>query len=330
MEWSRLPLARATVDRAAHRRADPDLFATAWADPATQVTLVVGAQLATVDGADPSDPVVRLDLRRPADLAALAPRSVGGTADHLLIFLGEDGDPGATVTHLALVLDDVPAPAGGLEGFGQDDPVGAAVTWSRLRDVGDALGDRDAGLAVPAVGLAAWHRRHPRCPLCGAATLPTEGGWVRRCTVDASDHYPRTDPAVIMAVIDGAGRILLGHAAAWPERRFSTLAGYVEPGESLESAVRREVAEESGVVVGAVTYRGSQPWPFPASLMLAFTATATTTDVVVDGVEVTEARWFTRDELAAAVHDGTVLLPGATSVALALIEDWFGGQLPAP
>ncbi len=142
--------------------------------------------------------------------------------------------------------------------------------------------------------------------------------------------YPRTDPAVIMTVVHGEGpdeRLLLGHAAHWPERRFSTLAGYVEPGESLENAVRREVAEEAGVVVGDVAYRGSQPWPFPASLMLGFSARALTTELHVDGVELTDARWFTRAELADAVRSGEVLLPGRSSIARALVEDWFGARL---
>ncbi|WP_250447807.1 NAD(+) diphosphatase, partial [Actinotalea sp. C106] len=176
-------------------------------------------------------------------------------------------------------------------------------------------------------GLAAWHPRHVHCPRCGAPTVSVLGGWVRRCTVDGSDHYPRTDPAVIMAVTDDQDRLLLGHAPHWPERRFSTLAGYVEPGESLEAAVRREVGEEVGVVVGEVAYQGSQPWPFPASLMLAFTARATSTEIDVDGDELTEARWFTRDELVGAVGRGEVLLPTRASVARALIEDWLGAPI---
>ena len=130
-----------------------------------------------------------------------------------------------------------------------------------------------------------------------------------------------------MAVTDPDDRLLLGHATHWPQGRYSTLAGYVEPGESLEAAVRREVVEESSVLVDEVTYQGSQPWPFPASLMLAFTARATTTEIEVDGVELTDARWFTRAELGRAVEDGSVLLPMRTSVARALIEDWFGGPL---
>lgn len=318
MDWTKLPLSRATVDRAAHRRADAGTLADAWADPRTQVVLLHEGRLAVVR----DDDGVRLDLRSPADLPSLAPDR---TPDAVLrLFLGDDG---AAAYHAVVLPDTTWAGAAtvDIEGVATsaDDLVGR-LTWATLRDVGHTLGDRDAGLAAAAVGLAAWHDRHPRCARCGARTEPNLSGWTRRCTEDGSEHYPRTDPAVIMAVLDAEDRILLGHAPHWPERRFSTLAGYVEPGESLEGAVRREVAEEVGVVVGEVSYRGSQPWPFPASLMLAFVARATTTDLRLDQEEITDARWFTRDELLAAVGAGEVLLPMRTSVARALIEDWLG------
>lgn len=202
------------------------------------------------------------------------------------------------------------------------------LRWVALRAIGAELSDADAGLATTAVALDAWHARHPRCPRCGAPTTSTAAGWTRRCTVDGSEHYPRTDPAVIMAVVDDSDRLLLGHAAAWAPHRFSTLAGFVEAGESVEHAVRREVAEETTVLVGDVAYAGSQPWPFPASLMLGFRARALSTDVVVDGVELTEARWFSRDELAAAVATGDLVLPSPASIAHALIEDWYGAPVP--
>jgi len=196
-----------------------------------------------------------------------------------------------------------------------------------LREVGALLDDRDAGLLVHAVGLANWHTAHPSCSRCGAPTEPARGGSVRRCTADGSDHFPRTDPAVIMLVHDGSDRCILGRQAAWPAGRFSTLAGFVEPGESAEQAVAREVLEEVGVVVDDVRYVASQPWPFPSSLMLGFTARCDGDAVPApaDG-ELAEARWFDRDELRAAGTWGTgrgVQTPSAVSIAWHLITGWL-------
>jgi NAD+ diphosphatase len=190
-----------------------------------------------------------------------------------------------------------------------------------LREVGALLGDRDAGLMTHAVGLANWHATHTRCARCGAATEPVKGGSIRRCTADGSEHFPRTDPAVIMLVTDGADRCVLGRQASWPAGRYSTLAGFVEPGESAEQAVVREVAEETGIAVRDVVYRGSQPWPFPASLMLGYRAIcgADAEPHARDG-ELEDARWFTRDELRAG---GAILLPTRVSIAWHLITDWL-------
>lgn len=309
MDPASLPLSRSAVDRAAGRRGEPGLLERCWEDPRTRVLVVA-------DG--------RLPVRSRAALALHPP--VGDLPEDTA-FLGEDAD-GA---YLAVILADEPTGAVDIEGVplasGWEDAL-AGCTWTVLRDVGHLLDARDVGLAVTAVGLAAWHRGHPRCARCGARTVPDHGGWTRRCPVDDSEHYPRTDPAVIMAITDDDDRLLLGHGAMWPARRFSTLAGFVEPGESAEAAVRREVLEESGVVVGELRFEGSQPWPFPGSLMLAFTGRALTTDLVPDGVEVTAVRWFHRAELGAAVTAGEVLLPMRSSIARALIEDWYGGPLP--
>jgi NAD+ diphosphatase len=189
-----------------------------------------------------------------------------------------------------------------------------------LRDVGHLLSDRDAGLLVHAVGLANWHSTHPRCPRCGAPTASTRGGAVRRCPEDGSEHFPRTDPAVIVLVTDGGDRCVLGRQPIWPAGRYSTLAGFVEPGESAEQAVVREVLEETGVRVRDVAYSASQPWPFPASLMLGFTAVCDPDAVPVasDG-ELEDVRWFHRDEL----RDGTAMLPTPVSIAYKLITDWL-------
>ena len=288
-----LTLARSALERAAHRRSDPDLPDRVWNDPRTRV-LRVGDGRVPVMGVDGA-------LR----LALVAPADVGGQPVSTWVFLGEDGDG---VAHVAVESE----PEDG---------------WLGLRRLGSQLDDLGAGLLTTAAALLGWHATHTHCPRCGTPTDVVQAGWARRCPADATEHYPRTDPAVIMSVVDDDGRILLGHNPAWPEGRFSTLAGFVEPGESLEAAVRREVAEEVGIVVGDVEYLGSQPWPFPASLMLGFTAKALTTQVRVDGEEISEARWFTREELAAALAAGDVLPPSGISIARRLVEHWYGGPV---
>lgn len=324
-----LPLDGTLVDRAAHRRAEPDLVRTLRAEPTARILLVHRGRLAVGRDATADGGAEGLVLLDPGALGDVDPASDDERARWL--FLGEDD----VASYVALVLpDDADAEEVDIEGVDASDPfavLARAHTWSGLREVVGALATPFAGLATEAVALAAWHASHTRCPRCGGRTTVENGGWTRRCVAQGIELYPRTDPAVIMTVVHGEGddeRLLLGHAAHWPERRFSTLAGYVEPGESLEGAVRREVAEEAGVVVGEVAYRGSQPWPFPASLMLGFAARALTTDLRVDGVELTDARWFTRAELAEAVREGEVLLPGRTSIARSLVEDWFGSRLP--
>ena len=264
----------------------------------------------------------------PAASVADVLASVGGERHRALswLYLGQDDD-GA---YLALVLPpeaDEDVDISGVVPARVPDVLAADRSFASLRDAGHLLGARDAGLATTAVAVAAWHARALRCEQCGEAMRPARAGWSRVCTSDGREVFPRTDPAVIMAVVDDADRLLLGHAAQWPDGRFSTLAGFVEAGESVEAAVRREVLEETTVVVGDVAYRTSQPWPFPRSLMLGFRARALTTDVTVDGVEVTAARWFTREQLASDLAAGTVLLPMRSSIARGLIEEWYGGPL---
>lgn len=189
-----------------------------------------------------------------------------------------------------------------------------------LRECGAVLDDRDAGLFVHAVGLVNWHAAHGCCARCGAPTEATQGGAVRVCGACSAQHFPRTDPAVIVLVTDGADRCLLGRQRTWPPGRYSTLAGFVEPGESAEQAVVREVAEESGVVVRDVVYRGSQPWPFPSSLMLGFRAvcSSSATPEVGDG-ELEDVRWFTRDEARALGFTAEPRL----SIAQELLAEWL-------
>ena len=163
-----------------------------------------------------------------------------------------------------------------------------------LREAGALLEQSEGGLVAYAAGLLNWHRRHPHCSVCGAATEMAEAGHVRRCPNCGSQHHPRTDPVVIMLVTDG-GRALLGRQPAWPDRRYSALAGFVEPGESLEQCVAREVREEVGVEVTDVTYRASQAWPFPHSLMIGFHAEWAGGDIRIDENEIMDAQWFRPD-----------------------------------
>jgi NAD+ diphosphatase len=211
--------------------------------------------------------------------------------------------------------------------------------WQTLREFGAHADDLDAGLVVSAIALEQWHQRHSHCPRCGAQTVETQAGWTRTCVADGSEHFPRTDPAVIMLVHDGADNALLGRGPQWPEGRFSTLAGFVEPGESLEAAVAREVHEEVGVAVRDVRYLASQPWPFPASLMLGFTARLDGEAAIrLDPAELAEAGWFTRDEVRQArdwtdgelpAIEGTRLraVPPHLSISRFLIDKWLAGDV---
>lgn len=201
-----------------------------------------------------------------------------------------------------------------------------------LRELGGFLDSDSLQIAMHAVALSHWHRAHPRCPRCGGETVVEMGGATRRCNKDQSEHHPRTDSAVIVLVKDKDDRILLGHQPVWPEGRFSAFAGFLEPGETFEQCVEREVFEESGVKLSGIKYLGSQPWPFPASIMIAFEAVAVdSTSARPDGSEITEVKWFSREELKNAAEDGSLLLPPTMSVARKMIASWYGvgaDQLP--
>jgi len=198
--------------------------------------------------------------------------------------------------------------------------------WAGLREVGADLDDLDAGLLAQAVAILEWHERHRFSPLTGAATTVEQSGWVQRDPTDGTQFFPRTDPAVIMLVHDGGDRLVLGRQAAWPPGRFSILAGFVEPGESAEAAVAREVAEEVGLAVTDIRYVGSQPWPFPQSLMLGFVARVEgSEELVVDRTEIEEAHWFTRDQLRAG--EGPAALPPPVSIARHIIDRWLAEDI---
>lgn len=233
--------------------------------------------------------------------------SVDEAPDGLWIFLGVRDGHG----HAAVLVDHI-----------ADDlhPVS-------LRHIGPTIAPEDASLAVQAVGLSRWHQTHQFCPRCGSATDVIKAGHSRMCPSCGTEHFPRTDPAVIMLISDGADRAVLGRQPAWPPGYFSTLAGFVEPGESLIDAVRREVLEEVGIVVGEVAYLGSQPWPFPSSLMLGFHGVAESFDIAVDGDELEEARWFSKSEISELTAAGELSLPPSLSISRWLVEQWHQGEI---
>ena len=205
--------------------------------------------------------------------------------------------------------------------------MGAPGKFTDLRTCGSTFPLDDGSILAYAKGMLVWHRRHRFCGDCGHPTLSAEAGHLRKCTnADcAKPHFPRTDPAVIMLVTrpgpDG-GSCLLGHKPGFLPGMYSTLAGFVEPGESLEDTVAREVFEEAGVQVADVRYRASQPWPFPASLMLGYRAQATTFDIKINPEELSDAAWFTREDIARMPENGK-RLPRPDSIALWLIDEWL-------
>jgi NAD+ diphosphatase len=196
-----------------------------------------------------------------------------------------------------------------------------------LRDVGAELSDLERDIAAAATSVVRWHQMEPLCPHCGGPTRVTNGGYTRFCERCKEDHFPRTDPAVIVAVVDDDDRLLLGRQASWG-RRVSVLAGFVEAGESLEQAIHREVGEEVDIALSETHYFGSQPWPFPRSLMTGFFARAQSTTICVDADEIAWAGWFTRDELDRQLAADEVGLPGPSSIAHRMIEAWRAGTLP--
>jgi NAD+ diphosphatase len=283
-------LSQRSHERIGERRTDDAWLDEQWADPATRVLVLAGGRFPLTDD--------RSQVRW------MSPEEAP-EGDHLLL-----GERHGTV-HFAVLPTGFRAPE----------------SWAQLREVGQELPAEDRGFVVQALAMWEWRRAHRFCGRCGGGLVADRGGYVMQCESCRRLHFPRTDPAVIMLVTDGE-RALLGRQAVWPEGRFSTLAGFVDPGESLEDAVAREVKEEAGIEVTDVTYFGNQPWPFPSSLMVGFFARAVTTDISVDDDELEHARWFTREELRQESEAGTLALPGGFSISRSLIEAWYGGPLP--
>ena len=300
-----LALSRSEVDRCAHRRTDTEWLSAAWADPRSQAVVVERGQALIRFGADHVELVFVPPARAPDGVRFLLGAGAGGEA-----YFGVAGP-----------LPSMPEAAPSAEA--------GAIRAASLREAGPLLSDRDAGLLTHAVALANWHETHQHCPRCGALAEPVSSGHARRCPVDGSEHFPRVDPAMIVLVTDPADRCLLARNAQWPAGRVSILAGFVEAGESAEQAVSREVREETGIIVGEIRYLGSQPWPMPQSLMLGFRASAVgSLEIMVDEDEIAEARWFSRDELRAAIAGGAIRLPPPVSIANRIIESWYGAELP--
>jgi NAD+ diphosphatase len=292
------------VDRATTRRTDAGWIEQAWTDPKTRVVVVHDSRALVRTGGDHPELVFRAPQDSPEGTRFL----LGVDSDDIVYF-GVSGEIGT----------------GGTFRSGEEEDAKAL----QLRQVGAALSDRDAGLLTHAVALANWHDAHTHCPRCGTPTVAAPAGHLTTCPKDGTEHFPRLDPAVIMLVTDPDDRCLLARNAMWPPGRMSVLAGFVEPGESCEHAVAREVMEEASIVVGQVQYLGSQPWPMPRSLMLGFQAVAVgEQEIEVDAEEIGEARWFTRAEMLAAIKAGTLGLAPTSSIARRLIEFWYGAELP--
>jgi NAD+ diphosphatase len=281
------------LDRAAHMREDPAWFESALIDAASRVVPIWRARSLVTGGESLRAAFPELD-RLPAEMRVAEELILLGRFDGYFCFACEFAGEEAPD-----LLPD--------------------ARFEDLRLVAARLPAEEAGLLAYARAMVSWRRNHRFCGVCGHNTRAARGGHVQICTNPACAHeqFPRIDPAIIVLVSDG-DRALLGRQASWPAGRYSTIAGFVEPGESLEDAVAREVSEETGIQLEAIEYQSSQPWPFPASLMLGFAARATSRTIVRNDKELEDARWFTRDELDA----GSVLFPPTQSISFRLIEHW--------
>jgi len=289
------------MDRASHLRTNQATLDQLW--QRAKIIHVADARLAVVAGG------TKLRFLTSVEVASLISSKVYKSGEKYFLGLDE--------------LDQEPYfawNASSVEPQGENAPDG----YLTLREIGGLISEFEMEISLHAVALANWHRSHTHCARCGAPTSVAQGGAIRTCDKDKSEHYPRTDSAVIVLVRDKDDRILLGHQPIWPEGRFSCFAGFLEPGETFEQCVQREVLEESGVLVREISYLGSQPWPFPASIMISFDAVTDAPEIArPDGQEITEVKWFSRAEVKAQSDAGTLLLPPTMSVARKMINRWF-------
>jgi NAD+ diphosphatase len=259
------------------------------------------------------------------------PRLAGAAEPPL--FLGTDPGAGGAPRFALDVSHLGPPPSGEAPSFLDRETLelGPGLAFLDLRGAMAALSYADAGDAATAKGVVEWHRSHPHCARCGARTVPEDGGWRRGCPSCGAKHFPRTDPVVIMLALHG-DRALLGRQAAWPEGMYSLLAGFMEPGESIEEAARRETMEEAGVPLGRVAYVCSQPWPFPSSLMIGVAAEALSDAIALNDAELQDALWASREEVAASLAGGPARFTAARrgAVARTILEAWVAGEVTVP
>ena len=319
-----LSVATSALDRDYLMRDYAELFDILWQNPLTRVLVLHEGKTLLRDGGASANGVAASNgiAGSNPELRLLTVEEV--TSAQLRVYLGKTLQPSTYEPELTpIVLAVVSANSAQLV-----EPDEA--NWHKLGRSGIGLSDRDAEIYVQALALANWHASHVYCPKCGAPTSITKGGWVRTCFGENYEVFPRTDPAIIVSVTDDQDRILLGSQGAWGANRWSVLAGFVEPGESLNHAVVREVFEEAGIKVSPPKYLGSQAWPYPHSLMVGFTAKVDPNHAHLvatpDGEEIVKLRWFSRQDLIAEAQ--SLLLPGKSSISRALIEHWYGGPLP--
>lgn len=308
------------IDRVLRRRRDAAWVSERLKDPTTRFLAVCGSKVLITDESPPHPLWLRPEdvkehLRQAESVILLGEHAERGT-----------GDPGDTRHPRAYFALGMP--------INDEAPwIGAARTgtFRRLRAVAALLDGETAALLAYAKAMVHYHRYHQFCAICGAPTTSKAGGYLRVCTNARCGHqdFPRTDPAIIV-LVSSRDRCLLGRQPTWPENLYSTIAGFVEPGESLEAAVAREVREETGVQVEHVRYHSSQPWPFPRSLMIGFTATARSTTIQLSDGELEDARWLSREDIVRELEQDTLQLPSPISISYRLIESWFNIRGPVP
>ena len=306
------PSPSAVLDRQCEQRSEPGYLAAVLASPTHKVMYFHRGQA----------------LSRGAEVAYCDPAGLPGVLPPgtIPVYLGKvlAGHDHPLPEGADIVLQVLPYEAGDLAWL----PEGSA--FKGYREVAQQLSEGDARTFVEAQAISNWHGTHSNCPRCGSPTEAQSSGWMRRCIQDGSEHFPRTDPAAIVAIVGADQRILLANNFQWEENRYSTVAGFVEAGESAEEAAVREIHEEVGVRLQALEYVSSQAWPFPRSLMLGFMGYTSDVAATPDNVEVRAVRWFSREELQSAVLSGEAIISHKLSIARSLIEHWYGGSIREP